>query len=268
MGKDSKIGWTNHTWNPVIGCHKVSPGCKNCYAERLVERMGKNFREIRRASDKTFFAPLRWKEPALVFTPSLSDLFLEQVDSFRSEIFEIIWNNRHLTFLLLTKRIERVNSCLLDLYWPSGNPMSIPPNIWIGTSVENQELAVERIPHLLNVPGAVRFLSCEPLLGPIDLTPWLPGENLAPYDIDWVIDGGESGPKNKIRPAEMDWFRSLRDQCVGAGIPYNHKQNGGFTKLDPLGNVDWKFGEWGGRTLDGRIWDEFPHFETLENFQS
>jgi len=295
MGKDSKIGWTDHTWNPIIGCHKVSPGCKFCYAERLVKRTGKDFREIRRAGDKTFYAPRKWKEPAKVFTCSLSDIFIEEADRFRNEIFEIIWENPHLTFQVLTKRIERVNRRLLSLYWPSGNPMAIPPNIWIGTSVENQEMAEKRIPELIFLkrcyPDMITFLSCEPLIGPLELfnfsegvldgvavikdggvTPSTPNDPPEGYDssysgIDWVITGGESGPASKIRSANIDWFRSIRDQCITAGVPYFHKQNGGSTKRDLNGKPN-REGEWGGRSLDGRTWEQFPNFEILENFQS
>lgn len=263
MTTNTKIEWTQHTWNPWQGCQKVSQGCKNCYMYRDKERYGQDPRTVKRSAPTTFNAPLKWpKDKARVFTCSWSDWFIPEADDWRDEAWAIIKATPHLTYQILTKRPERIAGHL-PADWGEGYP-----NVWLGTSVENQEAADQRIPLLLKAPARTRFLSCEPLLGPLDLTgqtletvwidPAYADEDPALWDtvradggwgIDWIITGGESGAKNKIRPSELDWFRSIRDLCTAAGVAYFHKQHGGSTKIN---------GVWGGRELDGRTWDEFP----------
>lgn len=252
MGTNSHINWTEHTYNPWMGCQKVSPGCKNCYMYRDMERYGRDPHKVARTSLATFNAPLKWKEPAKVFTCSWSDFFIEEADEWRDEVWQIIKKTPHLQYQVLTKRPERVFEHLPS-DWGYGYP-----NVWLGVSVERQDY-IERAAILLEIPAVIRFLSCEPLLGPLDLSevfkfthvidPTPNGDLLMATGIDWVITGGESGAKTKIREAELDWFRSIRDQCQAHGVAYHHKQNGGSVKID---------GEWGGRELDGRTWDEFP----------
>ena len=280
MGKRTNISWTTHTWNPWQGCHKVSLGCKHCYAETLVEkRMGRKFTEIRRSAPTTFSAPLKWnrefvlKNPVggprpkeYVFACSISDFFIEEADAWRDEAWEIIRRTPHLTYQILTKRPERIAECLprtcfhcgvdtieylndclrtalkdgpIVTKWKLDNgeireccrtPSAWPwPNVWLGTSVENQRRAEERIPRLVAVPAVVHFLSCEPLLGPIDfgmMEPVLgPGNHALLNDIEWIIIGGESGPN--YRKMELDWARSIRDQCKAAGVPFFGKQDSG-----------------------------------------
>jgi len=264
MGKNSEIQWTDHTWNPWYGCIKVSQGCKNCYMYRNMARTPFNPHVVTRAKTATFNKPLRWDQPALVFTCSWSDFFIEAADRWRAEALQIIADTPHLTYQILTKRPERVLDWLDNACWPvSGCPIGLHvfkelPNVWLGVSVENQEQAELRIPEFLTIPARTRFLSCEPLLGEIDLTRVyyetykehfnVLNNELQP--IHWVITGGESGPANKIRTAKPEWFRSIRDQCNGYYVPYFHKQNGGSNKVD---------GAWGGRELDDRTWDEMPH---------
>lgn len=236
------IEWTDATWNPWLGCHKVSPGCRNCYAERITENlMGRRFDEVRR-SRTTFDAPLRWKEPCLVFTCSMSDFFHPDADAWRDEAWDIIRRTPQHTYQVLTKRPERLAECLPP-DWGKGWP-----HVWLGTSVEMQEY-VTRICDLVETPAKVHFLSLEPLLGPILL-------DFDPYcawftDVEWVITGGESGPPDILRPASPDWFRDIRDQCRSAGVPFFHKQNGGSRKCKC-------HGAWGCRLLDGRTHDATP----------
>lgn len=234
MGDNSAIEWTDATWNPVTGCTKVSPGCKNCYAERLALRLQAMGNPRYRAGfDVTLHRdqldlPLRWRHPRRVFVNSMSDLFHEAVpDSFVHEVFRIMAEAGWHTFQVLTKRAERL--------WQLAPRLGWAPNIWQGVSVESGRY-MSRIYTLLEVPAAVRFLSLEPLLGPLPDLP-LGG-------IDWVIVGGESGPN--YRPFNIQWVRDIRDQCRAAGIPFFFKQWGGRTPKA------------GGRTLDGREWDEMP----------
>lgn len=261
MGEKSAIEWTQNTWNPWQGCHKVSPGCKFCYMYRDKERYGQDPKTVVRSKPPTFNAPLKWTDPALVFTCSWSDWFVEEADAWREDAWAIIRKTPHLTYQILTKRPERIAGHL-PADWGEGYS-----NVWLGTSVESQKYADERIPALLSVPAKIRFLSCEPLLGPLDLTGktiedvWIDpgyaaldsglGEVIREdgWPIHWIITGGESGAKDKIRPADLAWFRSIRDQCQAAGIAYFHKQHGGSTKINHI---------WGGRELDGRTWDEMP----------
>jgi protein gp37 len=234
MAQNSKIEWTDTTWNPVTGCTKVSPGCKHCYADRMARRlkaMGQN--RYRNGFDLTLQndlveLPLGWKKPRFVFVNSMSDLFHPDVPvAYIQRVFLVMekasWHN----FQLLTKRSERLLELAHLLPWPE--------NVWIGVSVENSEYAY-RINHLRSVPAAVRFLSVEPLLGPIN--------RYSLKGIDWVIVGGESGPR--ARPMEKEWVIKIRDKCIARGVPFFFKQWGGTRKSKT------------GRKLEGRTWDEMP----------
>jgi protein gp37 len=233
----TKIEWTDETWNPVTGCTKVSQGCKNCYAERIFARPypGRAFTDVRTHADR-LDQPLRWKQPRRIFVNSMSDLFHEDIpDDFIFDVFGIMEKAHWHTFQVLTKRPAR----MLELL---GEPVEAgekapPSNIWWGVSAEDQATADERILLLQQTTAAVRFLSCEPLLGPIDLTPHLQvgtrgSDGKVRPDIHWVIAGGESGPK--ARPSHPDWFRSLRDQCATAGVPFFFKQWGEWWEVAHL----------------------------------
>ena len=232
----SGIEWTDVTWNPVTGCTKVSPGCAHCYAERgtLRFKRGPAFlpgvTEIQLHHDR-LEQPLRWRKPRRVFICSMSDLFHEQVpDSYIERVLKVCAATPQHTYQILTKRAERMKDFAA---WYGG----FPPNVWAGVSVENQVFADRRIPDLLATPAQVRFLSCEPLLRPLALAPYLPG-------IQWVIVGGESGPR--ARPMEPDWVRTIRGDCSRAGVPFFFKQWGGRSPKA------------GGRELDGQLYSEFP----------
>jgi protein gp37 len=246
MGENSKIEWTDHTFNPWEGCTKVSEGCKHCYAEALTKRFGRTqwgpTAQRRRTSDSNWRKPLAWNRkaqqegaPRRVFCASLADIFEDnpQVYDWRYDVYSLTEATPWLNWLLLTKRPENV----IDMVPPVWAFRQWPHNVWIGTSVENQAAADKRLPILTCIPAPVRFLSCEPLLGPVDLSPWL-------RRISWVIAGGESG--TQARPMGPDWARSLRDQCQAAGVPFLFKQWGGRNKKAA------------GRELDGRTWDEIP----------
>lgn len=231
MAKSSSIEWTDATWNPWHGCVKVSPGCKYCYMYREKHRYGQIPDNIVR-SKTTFYDPLSWKKPRVIFTCSWSDWFLEESDEWRDEAWEIIRQTKHHIYQILSKRPERISENL-PADWGEGYE-----NVWLGTSIENQGY-VYRKDLLIRIPAKIRFISAEPLLGPI---------NLGKLDkVNWVITGGESGPSS--RPMDLNWVRSIRSQCVKANIPYFHKQNGGNKRVD---------GTWGGRELDGIIWNETP----------
>ena len=233
MGKNSKIEWTEHTWNPWQGCPKVSDGCKHCYMYRDKQRFGQNPAEVVPSKQATFTAPLRWKDPgARVFVCSWSDFWLADADPWRGEAWDIIRRTPDLNYQIPTKRPENIES-RLPADWGDGWA-----NVWLGVSVENERY-YPRLDILAEVPAALRFVSAEPLLGPLDLTPWLRSGNL-----DWVITGGESGPG--ARPADPAWFRAIREQCLAVGVPYFHKQNGG-RRMDK-----------GGKLLDGQTWNQFP----------
>ncbi len=234
MAEQTGIEWTDATWNPVTGCTKISPGCKNCYAERLALRLqAMGNPRYRNAFAVTLHAdlltlPIRWRHPKRIFVNSMSDLFHEAIpEDFIRQVFDVMARADWHVFQILTKRSERLASLALRLPWT--------PNIWQGVSVESARYTT-RIDHLRTVPAAVRFLSIEPLLGPIP--------NLPLDDIDWVIVGGESGPGR--RPMATAWAREIRDQCVGAGVPFFFKQWGGRTPKAA------------GRLLDRRTWDEMP----------
>lgn len=234
MSTNTAIAWTDHTWNPWMGCEKVSPGCAHCYAEREhLKYKLPDFAALRR-SKTTFDAPLKWKEPARVFTCSWSDFFHEDADWWRPEAWEIIRQTPHLTYQILTKRPERILSqhCL-PTDWGNGWP-----NVWLGVSVENQRWR-ERAEQLTEIPAALRFVSCEPLLGPVSFR-WMRGgvystdangfRSLKHLDafrqtFGWVIAGGESG--SDARPMEEKWARTIRDECAEAGVPFFLKQLGG-----------------------------------------
>lgn len=211
MGQKTAIAWTESTHNFWLGCQKVSQGCKHCYAERQMTRYGYNFREITRA--KNFDAPLRWKEPRMIFVNSWSDFFIEEANPWRADAWDVIRRTPQHTYQILTKRPERIAACL------PGNWGAGWPHVWLGTSVESQEYE-ERLDDLVRVPAALRFISAEPLLGPLFLSGWL-SSGL----IGWLIAGGESGPK--ARPMYMADARLLRDQAVEHGIPFFFKQQSG-----------------------------------------
>lgn len=250
MPQQSGIEWTDITWNPVTGCTRVSAGCDNCYAATLANRLLKDVYRARPPvvdSDTTrrdpfavrlwperLEGPLRWRQPHLIFVNSMSDIFHVDVpEPFVRRMFEVMLEASWHTFQVLTKRPARAlrfwkrHAALFD-HGP------IPRHIWLGTSVENQDVAY-RVDHLRSVPAVVRFLSCEPLIGPLSLK--LEG-------MHWVIVGGESGPvRREMKP---EWVIAIRDQCVAAGIPFFFKQWGGRTPKA------------GGRELEGQLWDEIP----------
>ena len=235
--RTTTIGWTTHTWNPVTGCDKVSPGCKNCYALTQAERLrgapGWPVGFDLQLRPQALAKPLKWKRPARIFVNSMSDLFHEDIpDEYLRQVWGVMVGANWHVYQILTKRPYIMYDRIFRLALP------LPPHIWLGVSVENQTYAERRIPLLLDIPcEGVRFLSCEPLLGSLDLSGYLSG-------LDWIITGGESGGQGR-RPADYDWFREIRDQCMQAGIPFFHKQ-GNARRPDQ------------DRELDGRVWDQFP----------
>ena len=230
MRRVSAIEWTEATWNPWHGCEKVSPGCAHCYMYREKRQYGQDPTSVVRAKT-TFDAPLKWKNPMVVFTCSWSDFFIEEADAWREETWEIIRRAPQHVFQILTKRPERISANL-----PSGWPW---PNVWLGVSVENPRF-YWRIETLRTIPSLVRFLSLEPLLAPMP--------NLPLAGVSWVIVGGESGPR--CRPIEASWVTDIRDRCVAEGIPFFFKQWGGIRK------------DMHDRLLDGRVWDQMPSVGT------
>lgn len=262
MSDKSAIEWTDTTWNPVTGCSKVSPGCAHCYAETLTRRFQPgslpwtpaNAAANVRLHPERVDAPLRWRKPRRVFVNSMSDLFHEAVsDAYLDRVFAIMARTPQHVYQVLTKRPARMLRYLsgADGVEITGWPL---PNVWLGVSVENQRWADERVPLLVQTPAAVRFVSCEPLLGPLSLYEWLePGctpaclmASIAPGHahvsaLDWVIVGGESGPKR--RSLELSWVRVIREQCRRAGVAYFGKQLGGARPGAPLpgelGDREW-----------------------------
>ncbi|WP_020578895.1 DUF5131 family protein [Actinopolymorpha alba] len=247
MGDRTAIEWTQATWNPTTGCDRVSRGCDNCYAMTLARRL-KAMGQPRyqrdgdpRTSGPGFGVtchpdalrlPYKWRRPRLVFVNSMSDLFHAQVPrSFVAQVFEVMAATPQHTYQVLTKRARRLRRLAPGLRWPE--------NVWMGVSVEDAEV-LHRVDDLRIVPAAVRFLSCEPLLGPLD--------GLSLKGIDWVIAGGESG--RGARPMQAAWVQQLRDQCATEKVPFFFKQWGGRTPKA------------GGRQLDDRTWDEMPVFAT------
>lgn len=248
MGKNSKIDWTDHTWNPWHGCRKVSAGCMNCYMYRDKKRFGSDPEKVVRATFPTFTLPCRIKEPSRIFVCSWSDFFIEDADPWRDGAWDIMRVTPHLTYLILTKRPENIIDRL-----PSGWPW---PNVWLGVTAENQEMADKRIPILLQIPAAVRFVSIEPMLGPVDLDDLTlrfadrseHHFNALSCDVDvdddgdfhgkcldWVICGGESGPNP--RPMEEEWAYDLLNQCRYAGVKFFMKQMSGRQPIPDYLNV-------------------------------
>ena len=281
MGENSKIEWTHHTYNSWWGCVKVSPGCQNCYAETFAKRTGHNIwgpaatTQRRIFGDKHWAEPIKWNTDAVkagerrrVFCSSMADVFEDhpQLPPERVRLWKLIDQTPALDWLLLTKRPENILDMVPDEWRTVGR---WPQNVWAGTTIENQDVVIDRLDELIRVPAPVRFLSCEPLLGPLDVSEWLDF-------ISWVIVGGESGPH--ARPMHPDWARSLRDQCQAAGVAFHFKQWGQYV---PVGQTDkpwYNGGVWmlaadkatvvnairlkskhdAGRQLDGREWNEFP----------
>lgn len=299
MADKTGIEWTDATWNPVTGCSKVSQGCKHCYAEREWPRMtklvpayaGRDFTDVRTHGDR-LDQPIRWAKRRMIFVNSMSDLFHPEVpDDFIDSVFGVMWaclygrneQDGHI-FQVLTKRADRMRDYLRtdrrkawalaaihygggidpDGLWDQTMDFEGPhPRIWLGVSVEDQAAADERIPLLIDTPAAVRWISAEPLLGPVDLTATPAGDVLCRCGgcmemtpdtrIDWVVAGGESGPK--ARPMHPQWARELRDQCAAASVPFLFKQWGEWAPADAISDdEDRKLEErWlsvFGRTLD------------------
>ena len=260
MPDQSAIEWTDATWNPTTGCTRVSAGCDHCYAERLSRTLLArtcrarlpviNSRENRRNPfavrvwPERLSVPATWREPRRVFVNSMSDLFHKEVpENFARRCFQVMLDvNRHV-YQLLTKRPARAAAFVRrhrDMF-----PRGLPGHVWIGTSVEDQTVDY-RVRHLLAVPAVVRFLGCEPLIGPLDLSGFMNGR-AGYHGLHWVIVGGESGVG--ARPMDAGWARSLRDQCRRGRVPFFFKQWGGRTPKA------------GGRELDGAVWDEYPEAE-------
>jgi len=234
MADASRIEWTDATWNPVTGCRKISAGCQNCYAERMAKRlqaMGKP--QYVKGFDVAIHPemldrPAKWKKPRTIFVNSMSDLFLREIPfDFVRRVFDVMNRCTHHVFQVLTKRPEVAAEYADRLHWSD--------NIWLGATVEDKD-TLGRIVCLRTIPAKLRFLSLEPLLTPLRRLP-LRG-------VHWVIVGGESGPGS--RPMKPEWVRSIRDTCVGRGVPFFFKQWGGTNKKKA------------GRLLDGRTWDEMP----------
>ena len=236
MAENSKIEWTDNTWNPWQGCKKVSAGCQFCYMYRDKKRYGQEPSKVVRSKDATFNKPLKWNEPARVFTCSWSDFFILQAKEWVSDAWDIIRRTPHLTYLILTKRPENI-ATMLPADWGDGYA-----NVWLGVSVENESY-LHRVNALASVPAALRFVSYEPALSFVD---W--EFHMAKGWIDWLISGGESGSG---RLAKLEWFENARDQCAEYGIPYFHKQHGGMYKID---------GSWGGNKIDGKVYHQFPAY--------
>lgn len=278
--KNSTIEWTQHTFNPWWGCAKVSPGCENCYAQALAKRFGHNLwgpgADRRQLSKAYWKQPIAWDAEAArtgtrarVFCASMADVFEDRrdLDASREHLWSTIEATTNLDWLLLTKRPQNVAGLV-----PWGT--NWPNNVWLGATAENQHWLDERMPALIALDARVLFLSCEPLLGSIDLSHWINGAHSHKHrQIDWVIAGGESG--HHARPMHPEWLTFLRDQCIGANISFHFKQWGNWRpvsseqirnhssrqmvttdgKLFTVANLGKKAS---GRLLQGRAWDEFP----------
>ena len=291
---DTQIEWATDVWNPVVGCSLVSTGCAHCYAVPMTWRHMHNpvgnvaddyaglvqkhpngqldwTGKVRFLPDR-LLDPLKWRKPRRVFVNSMSDLFHESL-SFEDidKVFDVMLREDHHTYIVLTKRPERMAAYITNLF----RCPPCPTHIWLGVSVENQAMADERIPKLLQTPAAVRFISAEPLLGLTDLSQ--NGGTISAFDagLNWVICGGESGPG--ARPMHPNWARTIRNQCVAAGVPFFFKQWGNwgpksfgrecpysivglFSGSDSALDVRmWRVGKKrAGRVLDGRTWDQYP----------
>jgi protein gp37 len=234
VAQATSIEWTEATWNPVTGCDEVSPGCAHCYAKTFAERWrgipGHHYEQgfDLRLWPERLEQPLQWRRPRMIFVNSMSDLFHEDIPvSFIAEVFAVMREAEQHTFQILTKRHERLAEIGAVLEWPE--------NVWMGVSIENRRF-VCRADYLRQVDAAIRFISAEPLLGPL--------EGLDLTDIDWLIAGGESGPRH--RRVHLEWLCELRDRCLEEGVAFFFKQWGGHTPKA------------GGRELEGRTWDELP----------
>jgi protein gp37 len=264
MGKTS-IEWTDASWNPIVGCTEMSPGCANCYAARLAStrlkftpayvdlaelRDGKSrWKEVVRFLPERLKEPLHWREPRRIFVCDMGDLFHRDVtdDQIEEVFFSIAKCPQH-TFQILTKRADRMYAWFQKEWTVAGKLDPPLPNVWLGVSVENQHFACERIPLLLDTPAAVRWISAEPLLDRVSLLPWVlsyadgpdgkhferstPADRIGRSGLDWVICGGESGPN--ARPMDPEWARSLRDQCQAAGVPFFFKQWGEWIHISQI----------------------------------
>ena len=237
MANRSSIEWTESTWNPLTGCDKVSPGCKYCYAERFARRlqaMGQpNYRNGFKLTihEHTLEQPLSWKKPQMIFVNSMSDLFHKDAPlEFVQKVFDVMQKAYWHVFQVLTKRSERLLELNQYLSWSH--------NIWMGVSIENSDYSF-RVDHLRQTDARIKFLSFEPLLGPLFAL------NLS--NIDWVIAGGESGPK--ARPMKTDWVLEIKEQCLKANVPFFFKQWGGKNRKKS------------GRLLEGKLWNELPRLE-------
>jgi protein gp37 len=244
MADGSSIEWTEATWNPVTGCDQVSPGCAHCYAKTFAERWrgvpGHPYEQgfALRLWPERLEQPLRWRRPRMIFVNSMSDLFHEDIpEEFIHEVFDVMRQADWHTFQVLTKRHERLVDLSSALDWP--------PNVWMGVSIENRRF-IHRADYLREVPAAIRFISAEPLLGPL--------EGLGLSDIDWLIAGGESGPGH--RPVREEWLLDLRDRCAVENVAFFFKQWGG------------RHPKSGGRELSGRAWDEMPQLEMRTGHQA
>jgi len=266
--RNSKIEWTDHTFNPWWGCTKVSSACDNCYAETWAKRTGHKVwgsKEPRRQlSDKYWLQPYKWDKQAKeagrqrVFCASMADVFEEraELNKLRNRLWKTIEDTPNLDWLLLTKRPHLIN-CLVPWKndWPS--------NVWVGTTVENSKAARKRIPKLIGTNAKIKFLSCEPLLEEIDISEWI-------TEIDWVITGGETGAN--ARPTSVSWFRKLRDTCIANKVPFHFKQWGDWFPIEEMGDSYLKskiqtwYGEQfvkvgkkrAGRVLDKDQWNQLP----------
>jgi protein gp37 len=295
----SKIEWTEHTWNPIVGCSIVSPGCTNCYAMRMAARIEATYGhgnaghylgttkkvngnavwtgKLRQAPEKTFTSPLRRKTPTTYFVNSMGDLFHEDCpDEWIDLVFAVMASCPQHTFQVLTKRAERMRGYIYMTH--AGQTL---PNVWLGISCERQEEADERIPLLLQTPAAIRFISAEPLLGPIKLhetlvrgDDWLAsGKSGEVRGLDWVIVGGESGPH--ARPMHPQWVRSIRDQCEAARVAFFFKQFGEFRPcadgewhgLGPVGSpVQWAISPSGTEKAGGFLTTELSERRECEGW--
>jgi protein gp37 len=280
MAKDSAIEWTHHTFNPWWGCTKVSPGCKHCYAETWARRVGQELwgahAPRRELSEAYWRQPLLWNAEAVrlgerrrVFCASMADVFEDRrdLDTRRERLWHLIAATPKLDWLLLTKRPHKVTALApYGEHWPG--------NVWLGSTAENQKWLDRRMVELSAIKAKILFLSCEPLLGPIDLSRWVAAAQRGEQRlINWVIAGGESG--HHARPPHPEWFTSLRDQCVRANISFHFKQWGNWRPARPqevngykartlfltngdrilIANIGKKKA---GRVLDGRTWDDYP----------
>ena len=252
----TKIQWATDVWNPTVGCTKISAGCKYCYAERIFNRFhpDEKFSEVHCYQER-LDQPLHWEKPRRIFVDSMSDLFHEDIpNDFIAQVWLTMVCSPWHIFMILSKRPKRMLKIArhpyIGIFERDHNDL---PNVWLGVSVEDQKTADERIPILLQTPAAVRFVSVEPMLGPLMIDTYLgdlpEDEDGAPYPgkIDWVICGCESGPG--ARPMDLDWARNVRDQCQAAGVPFFLKQaviNGKMVKMPEL---------------DGKIWAEYPEID-------